>query len=113
MRIYIAGPIRAKTLALEKANIERARDACADLILIGHAPFCPHTHTENFGRLYPAITYEDYMRMDLQWLDLCDAVLMLPGWKQSQGAKLEYLYAAKLGLPIYTDVIDIPLPRPD
>lgn len=111
MRIYISGPIRAASIALEKANVDRARDVAADLIIIGHTPFCPHTHTEGFGRLYPAITYEDYMRMDLQWLDLCDGILMLPGWQQSQGARIEHKRAGRLGLPIWYDLMDVPLPR--
>ena len=39
----------------------------------------------------------------------CDAVLRIPG--DSSGADLDVLRARQLGLPIYTDVSDLP-PRP-
>lgn len=37
--------------------------------------------------------YEDYMKMALAMLDLCDAIYMLSDWEKSCGANREYGYA--------------------
>ncbi|MCC6910049.1 MAG: DUF4406 domain-containing protein [Phycisphaerales bacterium] len=42
----------------------------------------------------------EYMRADMELLLRCDGLLMLPGWEESRGAKLEYMIAWELGLPI-------------
>ena len=44
----------------------------------------------------PEMTYGEYMKIDLQMLEFCDAIYMLNGWEQSAGAKLEYHYATTL-----------------
>lgn len=41
----------------------------------------------------PPLTYEEYMRLDLHLMDLCEAVYMLKGWQESKGANREYGYA--------------------
>lgn len=42
-------------------------------------------------------TYDEYMKMSLTMLDMCDYIYMLAGWKNSNGAWLEYQYAKTLG----------------
>lgn len=43
---------------------------------------------------------------DLQAMDGCTAICMLPGWQKSFGAQIEHLAAQKMGLSIY-DVADL------
>jgi hypothetical protein len=43
----------------------------------------------------------DYMRVDIKALVDCDAILMLPNWEDSEGAKLELVIAKGLKLEIY------------
>ena len=38
-------------------------------------------------------TYEEYMKLDLFLLDLCDSIYMLKNWNKSCGANREYGYA--------------------
>lgn len=38
-------------------------------------------------------SYEDYMRVDMFLLDMCDTIYMLKGWEKSCGANREYGYA--------------------
>lgn len=45
-------------------------------------------------------SHEEYMRVSLAMLECCDAIYMLKGWENSEGAKEEYVYANKLGLNI-------------
>lgn len=44
---------------------------------------------------------EVYMRVDVALLTNCGAIAMLRGWKNSRGARLEYLIARELGMDVY------------
>jgi hypothetical protein len=46
---------------------------------------------------YSAFSYEDWLHIDFAMLDACDAVALLPNWKDSMGAKREIAYAYKHG----------------
>ena len=54
---------------------------------------------ENFGG-QTDLPRETYLRADVALLVTCNAIAMLGGWEDSQGAKLEYLLARELGMPI-------------
>jgi hypothetical protein len=41
-----------------------------------------------------------YLRKDILALLSCSGIIMLPGWKKSQGASLEHYIAVELGLDI-------------
>jgi len=50
----------------------------------------------------PADTeWEDQMGQDIAMLLRCDAIYMLPGWQQSEGATLEYLIARQRRMRIF------------
>lgn len=44
--------------------------------------------------------YTDYTREDIKLLARCNAICMLPGWKRSKGARLEYRIAKILNMQI-------------
>jgi len=44
---------------------------------------------------------KDCMRRDLNAILECDAIVMLPGWEKSEGAKVEHALAVYLGLAIF------------
>lgn len=43
--------------------------------------------------------WEDYMRRDIKLLCGCDYIYLLPNWRDSQGARLEYMVADMLRIP--------------
>ena len=47
--------------------------------------------------------YEDYMKIGMAMLDAADGIVMLPGWKRSNGARRELRAAMKAGKKIYFD----------
>ena len=91
MRIYISGAITGVDNAKEHFN--RAEK---NLIAVGHEPINP----TKFDDILPQLTYEEYMKLDLTLLDMCDAIYMLEGWQKSFGANREYGYALAKGIKI-------------
>lgn len=45
------------------------------------------------GMLPQDTDYEEYMKMSMCMLDMCDYICMLKGWQDSRGANREYVYA--------------------
>ena len=48
----------------------------------------------------PGLEHDEYMAIDLTMLSLCDAIYMLRGWEESNGAKIELAQAIKDGKKI-------------
>lgn len=55
----------------------------------------------------------EYMRIDIAHVCQCGAIAMLPGWRESQGAGLEYAVAVAIGSDLYDAVSMLPLPQED
>jgi len=97
-RIYIAGPMTG----LPEHNFPAFHAAAERLRQAGWEPVNP---AENFdGRT--DLPRETYLRADIKLLATCEAVALLPGWEESRGARLEYLIAWELGMPVF-DVVTL------
>lgn len=109
MIVYISGkytaPDRLKTLE----NIMYAEKFAVKVWEAGHFAFCPHLNTRLFEDKCK-IAPDTYIKADLMFLERCDAILMIPNWKDSSGAKIEHEFAEANGIPIYYDVRDVPCP---
>ena len=56
--------------------------------------------------IFPAgLTQEEYMRMCIPMLQICDEVYMLDNWKQSEGAKIEHSLAEQAGKTIHYEPV--------
>lgn len=53
------------------------------------------------------MTTQQYMRVCLAMVDDADAVLMLPGWENSNGATIEAMYAKYIGKPVFKSVEEL------
>ena len=105
--IYIAGPYTASTPELEAQNVRNAAEVAYKYIKKRWHVFCPHTMTTYIDIEFnkdKSLTWEDWLILDIYWLAKCDAIHMLPGWRDSKGATLEYMVAIALGLEIRGDV---------
>lgn len=90
--VYIAGPMTG----LPELNYPAFNAAAEVLRGEGHRVENP---AEN-ERPNNNPTWADWMRLGLAQMLLCDAVLLLPGWQQSPGARIEARTAIDLGLAV-------------
>lgn len=108
LKIYIAGPYSAETEEQRLENVNAAIDAAVAIFRKGHFPYIPHlTHfvDERTKEKGVDLKWEDYIRWDMPWLRMCDALLYL---NNSRGANLELQEAQKLGKKIFRSVNEIP-----
>ncbi len=94
VRVYVAGPISNGD---QFANIAAGIDAAHAIREHGHTPFVPHL-TFAWHMRHPR-PYADWLEYDLAWLDVCDALVRLPG--ESPGADQEVAAASERGIAVY------------
>ena len=93
-KIYIASAYTVGNVAI---NVKRQIDCVDELMNLGFAPFAPlYSH---FQEMFHPRPYQEWIEIDLLWIDVCDALLRLPG--ESKGADGEVAYAEKLGIPVF------------
>lgn len=98
--VFVCGPFRAQSAWDIEQNIRRAEELALELWRAGYAVVCPHTNT----RFFQGAADDDiWLQGDLEILKRCDAIALVDGWEQSEGARGEFQVARDLGL----DVIDI------
>lgn len=96
LRVYVSGPLTSS--GSFNGNTRRAIDVAERLRRGGLVPFVPHL----FGTwelLYPGTTYDQWMALDLAWLDACDVLVRLSG--ESRGADIEVKHALAHGIPVF------------
>lgn len=106
MKFYISGKIGKDNPSLETlAKFKTAEDMLKSK---GHKVFNPTTsglgrHAESLAHTanYETSFYQEILLLDLAMLSQCDAVLALPDWHRSPGAKVEMMLAMALEKPIF------------
>lgn len=108
-RLYLSGPMTG----LPQQNYPAFHAAAASLRLAGYrvvnpAELHPHSRLRRWLATMtawltrtpaPALpTWGEYMRAALVGLLGCEAIVLLPGWEHSRGARCEVSLAAELGM---------------
>lgn len=91
--VYIAGPMTG----LPDCNFEAFNTAAKEWEIRGWHVLNPATHLN--GTMEG--TYALYMRASIHDLLIADAIALLPGWEDSQGATLEATIADRLNLNFF------------
>lgn len=100
MRVYLAGPMRG----LPGLNFPAFDAATEDLRARGFDVFSPAEVDRELDGLDPEKdlprSIAHYMARDLPAVCKADAIVLLPGWQRSAGARLEAHVASAIGLPL-------------
>lgn len=99
-RVYLAGPMRG----YPEYNFPAFHEATADLRERGYEVWSPAERDEAEGfdpKTDEAKSLAYYMAYDLKAVCESDAVVVLDGWEDSQGARLEVHVAREIGLPVW------------
>jgi Domain of unknown function (DUF4406) len=112
MHIYLAGPMRG----IYELNFPAFFKAAEHLRKLGHEVFSPaENDVDNYGNEFwrghqgdlkelehIAFNIRQTFFQDLEYITLhADAVVLLPGWENSEGAKIERSVALFLKLMVY------------
>ena len=107
MLIAVAGPYSADTAEKRKRNLDALNRAAVEVMRRGHIPVIgvnaalPVVECLDAG----ADRYEAIMTISLALVDKCEALLKIG---DSPGVDREYELVRAKGLPLYSDVSEIP-----
>lgn len=97
-KIYIAGPFRAKNAWLREQQIRRAEEAGFRIAELGAVPIIPHSMYRNFDG---TVTDEFWIEATADLLLVCDAILLIPGWRYSSGSRGELAIAENNSIEVF------------
>jgi len=114
-RVYIAGrlsPTGANSVhpAIDYLiNVREMTRWGVKTLLAGFDPFVPSLDGQFWGQLRQGefITEPMIKRFSKSWLEVCDAVLLTPGWQESKGTLAEIKLANELNIPVFKSLEDL------
>lgn len=109
-RVYIAGILSKAHGYYSKNTAINYLIACREMtkwgvkaLFAGYDPFVP-AFDRHFWEVLEegqAITEAMIKRYSKSWLEVCDAVVLTPGWQQSLGTLAEIKRAEEHGIPVF------------
>ena len=104
-RIYVAGAYSDNNVMGVLNNMRKGLILSTRAFLAGYAVFSPwldyqfvfQCNDEDIKNL----KVENFYKYSIAWLDVSDAMLLVPGWEDSYGTKKEIEYAEAHGIPIF------------
>jgi len=98
--LYIAGPYTKGDVVV---NVRKAISIASVARRRGWLPFCPHLF--HLWHMVDPHHYTYWTDMDLEWLELADALYRLGG--ESSGADIEVAAAQARGIPVYEGFVPV------
>lgn len=84
---------------------DAALRAAGEMAALGYNPFVPMPfHRSTPPEVRGGSGSANGRRCSLEWLERCDAILLLPGWSQCEEGLEEMEHAEDSGLPIFTSL---------
>jgi len=100
IKVYIASPYTKGDVAV---NVKTQMDTADELMNKGFVPFTPlYSHFQHMAHPRP---YEDWLKLDFEWIPVCDCILRLPG--DSSGADNEVEFAITNNILVFYSLNDL------
>lgn len=108
-RVYVAGAYSADNVITVLDNMRRGMREGTRVLLAGFSPFVPwfDFHFQLMLQDGELLTVEDYYEYSIAWLEVSDAIYVIPGSDKSRGTKAEIALARKLSIPIFFSLNDL------
>ncbi len=106
-RVYVAGAIQGKDLLSSFTNIRNGIKLSVEVLQAGYSPFSPFIDFQ--FSLVKEITIEQYYAYSMSWLEVADAVLLVPGYEDSKGTAKEIARARELNIPVFVTLSGLDL----
>ena len=105
-RVYVAGAYNADNVITVLDNMRKGMRVATVLLQNGLSPFCPWLdyHFQLMLRDGESLSIDDYYRYSIDWLDVSDCMLVIPGYENSKGTLKEVEFAERKGIPVYYDL---------
>lgn len=103
-RVYVAGAYSADNVLGVLDNMRRGMVLSKDVFRAGFAPWCPWMdyHYQLLLQEGETLTIQDYYEYSMAWLEVADAVLVVPNSEHSKGTQAEIARALELSIPVFT-----------
>lgn len=99
--VFVSGPLFSSGRVTD--NVRLAVEAGDRLMDLGFKPFIPHLSVH--ADMIKPRPEPDWVRLDLDWLLRCDALLRLPGY--SKHGDLEVDFAMRHFIPVYRSIEEL------
>lgn len=100
--IYVAGKLAGANNFEIKKNVWEAEQLAMEVVRLGAVPLIPHANT---GFTFFGVGEEEFWyEATLELLRRCNAVILVPNWKESKGAVGEVEEARARGIPVFETV---------
>ena len=96
--VYIAGTYRGPNAWTVEQNIRAAEEVAARVWAMGLVALCPHANSRHMEGV---ASDEHFLAGTLELMRRCDAVVLVPNWRDSVGARAEVEEAERLGIPVF------------
>lgn len=100
--VYVAGRLNAMACDYLQ-NVHRMIQWSEKVRKLGFAVYVPGIDFIQ-GIVFGNWEYNDYFDNSQAFLDVSDAVFLVPGWESSEGTKREIERAKANGIPVYSDL---------
>ena len=108
-RVYVAGAYSADSTMGSLHNIRKGIRVSTEIFLMGYAPFSPWLDYQFVLMLRDGeqLSVEWFYKYSLAWLEVSDALYVLPDSEGSVGTQMEIKKAKEWGMPVFHNKEDL------
>lgn len=99
--VYVAGKYTGENYDEIDSHIRLARDYAVKIWELGFTAICPHLNTAHFEVFASKVAEQEILAGYLSVIKRCDALFLLPDWRDSKGATRELHYAREHDIPVF------------